>query len=147
MKINSVELFDYIDNLKRGEQVKFRVYYDDNYVTEVLWDGEDFQWDAGTFTSGAFFNSLYDFEVIEEKKEKNEDNFTGLKFFQDGKVVCSINHSYEEKEKDIERLDDFESYPRIVKDEFETELIKYIATHRVKINELIDAVKELRSKE
>jgi hypothetical protein len=50
-------------------------------------------------------------------------------------------------EKDIERLEDFEKYPRIPKNEFETELMKYIAIHRVKINELIDIVKELRSKQ
>lgn len=66
MKINSEKLWDYIFNLATDEKVKFKVYYDDCYLTEIYWDGENFNWEAGRFTSGAFFNPLYDFEVIEE---------------------------------------------------------------------------------
>ena len=69
MKINSEHLFKYINELATNQKVKFKVYYDDSYVTEVLWNGESFEWDAGTFTSEAFFNPLYDFEVIEEDKK------------------------------------------------------------------------------
>lgn len=71
-KINSEKLFEYINNLGTNEKVKFKVYYDDNYLTEIIWDGENFSWEPGTFTSGAFFNPLYDFEEIEEKHKKIE---------------------------------------------------------------------------
>lgn len=67
MKINSENLWSYINDLATNQKVKFKVYYDDFYKTEVLWNGENFEWDTGTFTSEAFFNPLYDFEVIEEK--------------------------------------------------------------------------------
>lgn len=73
MRINSEKLWDYIFNLGTDEKVRFKVFYDDMYVTEVLWDGENFNWNGGTFTSGAFFNPLYDFEVIEEKTNMKED--------------------------------------------------------------------------
>ena len=69
MKINSEKLWDYIFNLATDEKVKFKVYYDDCYLTEIYWDGENFNWEAGRFTSGAFFNPLYDFEIIEEEKD------------------------------------------------------------------------------
>ena len=66
MKVNSEHLYNYINDLATDEKVKFKVYYDDNYVTQIYWNGESFEWDTGTFTSEAFFNPLYDFEVIEE---------------------------------------------------------------------------------
>lgn len=69
MKVNSEHLFKYINELATNQKVKFKVYYDDCYTTEVLWNGECFEWDTGTFTSEAFFNPLYDFEVIEEDKK------------------------------------------------------------------------------
>ena len=69
MKVNSEHLYEYINNLATDEKVKFKVYYDDYYVTEIYWNGESFEWDTGTFTSEAFFNPLYDFEVIEEDKK------------------------------------------------------------------------------
>ena len=69
MKVNSEHLYEYINDLATDEKVKFKVYYDDYYVTEIYWNGESFEWDTGTFTSEAFFNPLYDFEVIEEDKK------------------------------------------------------------------------------
>ena len=69
MKINSGDLYKFINELGINEKVRFKVYYDDNYVTEVYWNGENFEWDSGAFTSEAFFNALYDFEVIEEEKD------------------------------------------------------------------------------
>lgn len=68
-KINSKNLWDFINELARNEKVKFKVYCDDSYVTNILWNGENFEWESGTFTSEAFFNPLYDFEVIEEDKK------------------------------------------------------------------------------
>ena len=68
-KINSKNLWDFINELARNEKVKFKVYCDDSYVTKILWNGENFEWESGTFTSEAFFNPLYDFEVIEEGKK------------------------------------------------------------------------------
>lgn len=69
MKINSKDLFNYISNLKLNEKVKFKVWYDDCYITEIFWDGENFNWESGDFTSGAFFDSRFDFEIIEEHKK------------------------------------------------------------------------------
>ena len=69
MKVNSEHLYNYINDLATNEKVKFKVYYDDNYVTQIYWNGESFEWDTGTFTSEAFFTPLYDFEVIEEDKK------------------------------------------------------------------------------
>ena len=69
MKINSENLWKYINELATNEKVKFNVYYDDQYVTQIYWNGERFEWDTGTFTSEAFFNPFYDFIVIEEEKK------------------------------------------------------------------------------
>lgn len=69
MKVNSENLYEYINELATNQKVKFKVYYDDSYVTEVLWNGTNFEWETGTLTSEAFFNPLYDFEVIEEDKK------------------------------------------------------------------------------
>ena len=69
MKINSEKLYDFINNLGTDEKVRFKVFYDDNYVTEIYWDGENFRWEPGTFTTGALFNPLYDFVEVEEEKK------------------------------------------------------------------------------
>ena len=69
MKINSEHLYKYINELATNEKVKFNVYYDDQYVTQIYWNGESFEWEAGIFTSEAFFNPLYDFIPIEEEKK------------------------------------------------------------------------------
>ena len=69
MKINSKNLWDYVNKLVTDEKVKFNVYYDDNYVTQIYWNGNNFEWEPGIFTSEAFFNPLFDFEVIEEEKK------------------------------------------------------------------------------
>ena len=69
MKINSKNLWEYInEELGTYDKVKFNVYYDDNYVTQIYWNGDNFEWEPGRFTSEAFFNPLYDFEVIEGEK-------------------------------------------------------------------------------
>lgn len=69
MKINSKDLWNYINDLSTNEKVKFNVYYDDNYVTQIYWNGDNFEWEPGRFTSEAFFNPLYDFVVVEEEKK------------------------------------------------------------------------------
>jgi len=69
MKINSEHLYKYINELATNEKVKFNVYYDDRYLTQIYWNGESFEWEPGTFTSEAFFNPLYDFIPIEEEKK------------------------------------------------------------------------------
>ena len=68
-KVNSKDLWEYIFNKVIDKKVKFKVYYDDCYVTEILWNEKKFEWETGTLTSEAFFNPLYDFEVIEEDKK------------------------------------------------------------------------------
>lgn len=72
MKVNSEELWAYVNDLGTYEKVKFKVYYADCYTTDILWNGENFEWESGKFTSEAFFNPLYDFIPIEEEKEIEE---------------------------------------------------------------------------
>ena len=69
MKINSRDLFDYINGYLDNKEAKFKVFHNGNYVTDIFWDGENFNWDSGTFTSGAFFDQLYNFYLIEEDKQ------------------------------------------------------------------------------
>lgn len=71
IRINSEKLWSFINELATNEKVEFKVYYDGNYVTEIFWNGENFEWESGTFTSQAFFNPMYDFEPL--GKEEFED--------------------------------------------------------------------------
>lgn len=73
-KINSENLWKFVNDLATNQKVKFKVFYDDNYVTEILWNGDYFEWEEDTFTSEGFFNPLYDFIVIEEDNDKSENN-------------------------------------------------------------------------
>lgn len=101
MKINSETLFEFINNLGTNEKVKFKVYYDDNYVTEIYWDGENFNWEPGTFNSGAFFNPLYDFEeILEDKPKKVEQIMTKKAKYDD------INELVQEVFKAFETIND-----------------------------------------
>lgn len=77
MGISSENLYEYINNLEPDEKVKFKVYYIGDYVTQIYWNGKSFEWDTGTFTSEAFFNPAYVFEVIGEDGEDKgiENNF------------------------------------------------------------------------
>ncbi|MBQ7139955.1 MAG: hypothetical protein IJO32_00450 [Bacilli bacterium] len=116
MKINSEELYKFINELGTNEKVRFKVYYDDNYVTEVLWNGDSFEWETGTFTSEAFFNPLYDFEEIKEEKEIEK-----IILNSDGDIVY-----YENGEKH----------------RFTTNKQTKYLTH--KINEIIDEINRLK---
>lgn len=69
MKINSENLWEYINELATNEKVKLNVYYDNEYVTQIYWNGNSFEWEPGRFTSEAFFNPLYDFIVVEQVKK------------------------------------------------------------------------------
>ena len=71
-KINSENLWEFVNNLVTNEKVKFKVFCDDMYVTEIFWNGEYFEWEEGTFTSEGFFNPLYDFVEIIEDNDKLE---------------------------------------------------------------------------
>lgn len=120
-KINSEHLWNYINELSRNEKVKFKVYCDDSYVTNIVWNGENFEWESGTFTSEAFFNPLYDFEVIEEDKK-----------------IEKLNIEYNAKirnERYIEKGDN--KIISLTVPDYEL---------AIKINELIDVVNELKEK-
>lgn len=80
MKINSKNLYEYINELATNEKVNFKVYYDDTYMTDILWNGNSFQWEPGLFTSEAFFNPLYDFEVKENKQERIDYLYAGDRY-------------------------------------------------------------------
>ena len=72
MKVNSETLYELINDGAIHENTKLKVYRDDIYITSIEYDGYDFNWDAGTFTSGMFYDPLVEFEVIEEEKEIEE---------------------------------------------------------------------------
>lgn len=69
MKVNSEVLYELINDGSIKPGTKLKVYKDDIYVTTITFDGYDFIWETGTFTSGMLFNPLVDFELIEEDKE------------------------------------------------------------------------------
>lgn len=78
MKINSENLWKYINELAANEKVKLNVYFNDEYVTQIYWNGYSFEWEPGRFTSEAFFNPLYDFIAVEQEKKMPDklNNFT-----------------------------------------------------------------------
>ena len=53
-KINSEKLWDYIFDLPSGKKVRFKVYHDDVYFTEILWNGIEFEWASGNFRQEHF---------------------------------------------------------------------------------------------
>lgn len=80
-------------------------------------------------------------EILEEKK----DNFTGWKMYQDGKEVCSMDYSVEEKKipeklTDILRVDDLTPPVDENMHKIWTQTIK----NYNKINEIIDYLEELK---
>ena len=72
MKIKSEKLYYLINNGTIKENTKINVYRDDVYITQIIFDGYDFNWENGKLTSGVFFDPLCDFEIIEEPKEIEE---------------------------------------------------------------------------
>ena len=72
MKVNSETLYELINDGTIHENTKLNVYRDDIYITSIEYDGYDFNWDAGTFTSGMFYDPLVEYEIIEEEKEIEE---------------------------------------------------------------------------
>lgn len=71
MKVNSAGLYDLINQKNIKPNTKINVYLDDIYKTQIIFDGECFNWTSGTFDSSYFFNPLVDFEIM-EKDEKIE---------------------------------------------------------------------------
>lgn len=72
MRIDSCDLYDYVNSLKVNEKVSFKVFYNCMDIGETIeWDGIRFNWKPGTFDSSAFFNPDYSFEIIEEDKNIN----------------------------------------------------------------------------
>lgn len=109
MKINSKELFNYINELPTGKKVKFAVYYDDNYIAEVKWDGKNFNLESGMFTSGAFFSPLYDFKILNETDDEFEDieeieqQDFAYDLTEDSKCEC-LREYYQQCEETINQL-------------------------------------------
>ena len=91
MKVNSETLYELINDGTIKENTKFEVYRDDIYITVIEFDGYDFNWDSGCFTSGMFYDPLVEFkEIIEEEKEierlklNDSDVWTGK---SDGELI------------------------------------------------------------
>lgn len=76
MKVNSAGLYDLINQKNIKPNTKINVYLDDIYKTQIIFDGECFNWTSGTFDSSYFFNPLVDFEIMEEEKKLEKINET-----------------------------------------------------------------------
>lgn len=99
MKVNSEILYELINDGSIKTGTKLKVYKDDIYVTTITFDGYDFIWETGTFSSGMLFNPLVDFEIIEEEKEIGEfkTNYTCSKL--DFEIIDKINELVREVRK------------------------------------------------
>lgn len=83
MKVHGGTLYEFINNGTIKAGTKLKVYEDDNYITTITFDGYDFVWESGIFTSGMLFNPLCDFEILEEEKE-----------IEEFKLQCTIANHY-----------------------------------------------------
>lgn len=92
MKINSENLYELINDGTIKVNTKIKVYEDDIYRTTITFDGYDFIWETGTFSSEMLFNPLVDFEIIEEEKEIEELDLG--KVSPNGEYIISV---YDEK--------------------------------------------------
>lgn len=104
MKVNSETLYELINDGTIHENTKLNVYRDDIYITSIEYDGYDFNWDAGTFTSGMFYDPLVEFEIIEEEKDIEEfkTNYTCSEL--DFEIIDKINELVREVRKLKEKL-------------------------------------------
>ena len=89
MKVHSETLYEFINSGTIKAGTKLKVYEDDNYITTITFDGYDFVWESGIFTSGMLFNPLCDFEIIEEEKEIEELDLGETRL--NGECIISIN--------------------------------------------------------
>lgn len=119
MKVNSETLYELINDGTIHENTKLKVYRDDIYIISIEYDGYDFNWDAGTFTSGMFYDPLVEFEIIEEEKEIEELNYR-LDY-----------DTYDKCKYDIDKV---------------MTLIRPILENKEKINELVREVRKLKNK-
>ena len=124
--INSRDLFDYINGYVDNKEVKFKVFHNGNYVTDIFWDGENFNWVSGTFSSGAFFDPLYNFYLIEEDKEIEK---------LENKIEFYSYSKYEELKNDVDKVLYILKAINLVENK--------ISNLNNKINELIDKVNKL----
>lgn len=105
------------------EEVKgYRINYDGTYYYLEIRD----------------YNLNDEVEIIEEEKK---DNFTGWKIYQDGKEVCSMDYSVEEK-KIPEKIDKRGFLDNETLDQVDADLYFIID----KINEIIDYLDYFKSK-
>lgn len=65
--IKSYNLYENVQNgtIKAGTELD--VWYKDCFKTRIKFDGFDFVWETGTFTSGMLFDLSTEFEIVEKK--------------------------------------------------------------------------------
>lgn len=92
MKVHGGTLYEFINNGTIKAGTKLKVYEDDNYITTITFDGYDFVWESGIFTSGMLFNPLCDFEILEEEKEIEEIDMctSGIMGFDGVENITSV---------------------------------------------------------
>lgn len=95
MKITIYELLGLVKDDKEPERIKYNGFYWD-------WTGDDYKRNSASeiflFTSQHYvwFTDFLN-DTVEILEEEKKDNFTGWKMYQDGKEVCSMDCSVEEK--------------------------------------------------
>lgn len=107
MKVNSAGLYDLINQKNIKPNTKINVYLDDIYKTQIIYDGECFNWTSGTFDSSYFFNPLVDFEIMEKdekiKKLSLTNDFLGLTFSKTDEIfMIKINELIDKVNKIME---------------------------------------------
>ena len=107
-----MKVIDLLNKIATGEEVPKKIKYDNKYYT---YNKEQDDYEIFTICHYDYlldgintFSSLNDeVEIIEEPKD---NNFTGLKMYQNGQEVCSINYSspkVKDEEPDLfEMIDD-----------------------------------------
>lgn len=92
--ISGKDLFKLINDEIIKKDTKLEVYKDNNYITTIVFDGYDFQWESGKFNSGLFFDGAVTFEIIKdniiEKIEIEEDILFNSFIKNKNGAKCSI---------------------------------------------------------
>lgn len=128
-----------------GSTYEYKKLGDTSYDYESRYDGLLFE----DLIKTHYMDEMLEVELkIEEEIEEEKDDFTGMRFYQNGEVAWSFyTGEFPPLTKKIEKIEMSENY--IVNNE--NAEVKYVTTnvkdrdiYIKKINELIDAVNELR---
>lgn len=142
-----MRVIDLLNKIAKGKQPShIRVYNRDWY-----WNNYDGYVTEGSLSTTPdaqiylFSQYRLDFVLDKEVEIIEEPKKTVFRIDKDGISMYTVYNDEEiEEDKEIEEIENYEKFSRPPKDEFETDLIKYIGLHRVAINILIREINELK---